>query len=59
MQRRIPHALSEKIMLTVTKVNDYCYYSCAYALMALKAGANEAELHDLLTDKLRHIQVDK
>ena len=39
MQRRIPHALSEKIMLTVTKVNDYCYDSCARALMALKAGA--------------------
>jgi AhpD family alkylhydroperoxidase len=54
-QRRISRSFAEKIMLAVTQVNGCRYCSYAHARLALQAGVNESELHDLFQGEFSHI----
>lgn len=51
----LSRAFTEKIMLAVTCVNGCRYCSYAHVRLALQAGMNDAELHDLLSGELDHI----
>ncbi len=54
-QRRVSRAFSEKIMLTVTRVNGCRYCSYAHTRMALKSGIHETELLQLMGGEFKGV----
>ena len=58
-QHLISQAFSERIMLAVTQVNGCRYCSYAHARLALQAGIDEMELHDLLRGEFDHAPEDE